>query len=411
MALFTGHQLAELRAQSRLIYASALGLTAGMTATMFYSLGAFIPELQAEFGWSRSDLSLAATFLTLAVFITGTTAGKLCDRFGAAIVGTVSLVAYALAVLALTFWVSRIAEFWFAYALIAVLGVGSTPIVLVRPITTGFIQARGIALGVALTGAGIAGFWVPRLVAWVSTEWGWRQAYWALAAIALAVAPVVWFGFRDRINTVVQAVPSGDGLTPAEARSTQAFWLLSAMALTMACGVAGVVVHMVPLFTDQGLNAVTAAGIASLLGISSVVGRLMVGYFLDRLPSVLVSIAVLLLAACGVLLLWAYGLQYAYVASLLLGLAAGAEIDLIAYLTVSFFGRQHYGAIYGWQYSVFALGYGLSPYLLGRVYDYFGSYQWALLASAALIVAAIGCCCGLPGARRQLQRSVYVSDT
>lgn len=403
MALLTGNQVKELCDQSRLIYASALGLTAGMTATMFYSLGAFIPSLQAEFGWSRSDISLAATFLTLAVFVTGTAAGKLCDRFGADKIGAASLVAYALAVLLLTVFVNRIEGFWLAYALIAVLGVGSTPIVLVRPITTGFFAARGIALGIALTGAGIAGFWVPRLVAWVSTEWGWRQAYWALAAIALAVAPVVWFGFRERVRAGQPIATVGDGLSPSQARSTLAYWLLSVMALTMALGVAGVVVHMVPLFVDQGLNAVNAAAIASMLGISSVVGRIVVGYFLDRLPSVQVSIMVLLLAASGVLLLWAYGLKYAYLSSLLLGLAAGAEIDLIAFLTVTFFGRRHYGAIYGWQYSVFALGYGLSPYLVGRLYDHFGSYQLALLASAALIASAVVCCCWLPRAQRQLQ--------
>lgn len=408
MALLSNTQIKELCQQSRLIYASALGLTAGMTATMFYSLGAFIPSLQAEFAWSRSDISLAATFLTLAVFITGTFAGKLCDRFGAAAMGAGSLIAYSVAVLLLTVWVNRIEGFWIAYGLIAVLGVGSTPIVLVRPITTGFFQARGIALGIALTGAGIAGFWVPRLVAWVSAEWGWRQAYWALAAIAIAVAPVVWLGFRDRIDktTADADAVGGDGMSPLQARSTAAYWLLSVMALAMACGVAGVVVHMVPLFIDQGLDAVTAAGIASLLGISSVIGRIVVGYFLDRLPSVLVTIIVLLLACTGVLLLWAYGLKYAYVASLLLGLAAGAEIDLIAYLTVTFFGRRHYGAIYGWQYSVFALGYGLSPYLVGRVYDYYGGYQQALMGSALLMVSAIVAACWLPKARRQLQPGI-----
>ena len=396
MALLTNTQINELRGQSRLIYASALGLTAGMTATMFYSLGAFIPLLQAEFSWSRSDISLAATFMTIAVFITGTAIGKLSDRFGAAMIGAGSLVAYALAVVFLTVLVDRILYFWIAYFVIAIVGGGSTPIVLVRPITNSFFKARGFALGIALTGAGVAGFWVPRLVAWISAQWGWREAYWALALIALCVAPVVWFGFRESNNEPVVAVSVGEGLSPAEARSTRAYWLLSVMAFAMACGIAGVVVHMAPLFTDYGLDAVKAANIVSLVGISSVFGRIIVGYWLDRLPSVWVTIVVLLLAVGGVLLLWGYGLKYAYLSSLLLGLAAGAEIDLIAFLTVSFFGRRYYGAIYGWQYSVFALGYGLSPYLIGKIYDYYGNYDVALLSSAMFIGLAVVACCWLP---------------
>ena len=125
-------QRRELISLQRLLYASAIGSTAGMTAVMVYSLGAFIPSLQAEFGWSRGDISLGATSLTLALFFTGSIAGRLCDRFGAAVVGAVSLVAYAIAVVVMVSFMRELHHFWIGYFLVAVLGVGSTPIVLVR---------------------------------------------------------------------------------------------------------------------------------------------------------------------------------------------------------------------------------------------------------------------------------------
>src|SRR3546814_10398421 len=84
------------------------------------------------------------------------------------------------------------------YAVIAMLGVGSTPIVLIRPIAAAFKRQRGLALGIALTGAGLAGFWVPQLVAIVTEAAGWRAAYLALAGIASATAPIVWL---DRKST------------------------------------------------------------------------------------------------------------------------------------------------------------------------------------------------------------------
>jgi len=398
--MFAASQKQELKSKFSLLYASAIGLSTGMTATLFYSLGTFIPLLQAEFGWSRGGISLAASFLTLALFMTGTAAGRLTDRYGAAAVGSVSLIAYAGAIALMVTMVQSLQQFWLAYFCIAILGVGSTPIALVRPITTEFVRARGIALGIALTGAGIAGFWVPRLVAHVAEALDWRAAYLALAGIAVIASPFVWYGFRRVESCHHQALTSQrtplEGVSHSEARKSGHYWLLSLMSFTMACGIAGVVVHLVPLFMDSGISSTKAAAIASVVGIASVIGRLVIGYLLDFLSTALVTISVLILASIGIGLLWLWGAAAGYLAAALIGLAAGAEIDLLAYLTVSYFGRRNYGAIYGWQYSVFALGYGISPFLVGLLYDLSGSYDVPLLCSASLILMAAFSCLWLP---------------
>jgi MFS family permease len=381
-------RFAELRDRQALLASSAIGLSAGMTATMFYSLGAFIPSLQAEFGWSRGDISLGVTFMTIALFLAGPFAGRLCDRYGAASVGTLSLVSYALATIAFATTLKRIETFWIGYFSIAILGAGSTPIVLIRPISAAFDRNRGIAMGIALTGAGIAGFWVPRLVAEVSV-YGWRLAYYSLAAVALLAAPIVWFGFRTvpqgGVEPANRATPV-DGLTITEARHTKQYWLLLVMGFAMATGIAGLVVHLVPLFRDLGAETLVAARTASMVGLASVAGRLIVGLLLDHYSAPRVSLVILSLAVAGIVMLWLAGLRFAYGAVILLGLAAGAEIDLLAYLTSKYFGQKHYGAVYGWLYSVFALGYGLSPFLVGLSRDRWATYDVALLVSAALVL-------------------------
>lgn len=380
----------EFGGKGLLLGSAAAGLSAGMTATLFYSLGSFIPELEAEFGWSRGDISLAVTVMTITVFLSGASAGKLCDRYGAANVGAASLVAYAIGVVLLVVTAGDLGLFWTFYAIIALLGIGSTPIVLVRPIAAAFEQQRGLALGIALTGAGLAGFWVPQLVTAVSETAGWRMAYLALAGIAAAAAPVVWFGFRSVPQAAGSRKSTSDfnGLTAAQARRTGRFWLLTIISFAMAAGLGGIVVHLVPLLRDLGADPLAAASTASLVGLSSVIGRLGIGYLLDRLPAALVSLGVLALAAAGIALLLADGLSMGAIAAILLGLAAGAEIDLLAYLTAQHFGQREYGAIYGWQYSVFALGYGLSPFALGRLRDGTGNYDLALTLSALLVGCA-----------------------
>ncbi len=102
---------------------------------------------------------------------------------------------------------------------------------------------------------------------------------------------------------------------------------------------------------------------------------------LDRYPAHFVAMAALLVAAAGALLLYGFDLRFASLAVMMLGLAAGAEVDLIAYLCSRHFGTRAYGAIYGWQYSIFVLGYGLSPYLVGLSRDTFGTYDVALIGS------------------------------
>ncbi len=382
---FHGHKL--------LVVSAVIGLTTSMNAVMIYSLGSFIGPLNAEFGWDRGSISLAVSVLTFGVFLFGPVAGQLCDRYGAAIVGALSLLSYGAAVIAMTMLVSDLTSFLIAFFLIAMLGVGSTPIVLVRPITAGFDKRRGLALGIALTGAGLAGFWVPNAVTEVSASFGWRAGYWVLAAAAMLAAPVVWLGFRPSERRAAVAAPSDRakvGITLAEARKTRAFWLASILAVTMALGVGGMIVHLIPLFNDLGADARLAARMASVIGVASAIGRLLIGASLDRFPAPLVSTAVLGMGATGIALLGLGGLSYGILSVILIGLLLGAELDLLAYMASRLFGQKAFGAIYGWLYAMYSLGFGLSPFLIGRSRDSFGSYDFALIGSVAfLAIAAI----------------------
>jgi len=380
---------AEFVGNRAILGAAFLGLTASMPATMFYSMGAFIGPLEAEFAWPRDSLSFAVTLLTIGVFLSGPIAGRLSDSLGAARIAAASLLLYGLMLIGLGYYLQSLVQLWIAYFVIAVVGVGSTPIVMIRPVAGAFDRHRGLAIGIALTGAGIAGFWVPLAATGLIELGGWRAAYAGLGISACVAAPLVYLGFRGaETDRAARQEVAATGMTFGQAARTMQFWALSTMAACMALGVAGLVVHFVPMFREMGAAPYKAAGLASLLGISSVGGRIAVGWLLDRISTAVVSFAILSLAAAGALLLYGFGLQFAAVAVLLLGFAAGAEVDLVAFLCARLFGQRAYGAIYGWQYSVFALGYGFSPLLAGRGRELTGSYDLTLVLSAIAILAA-----------------------
>ena len=379
----------ELRRNPQLLAAAALGLSVGMLSSLFYSMGIFMPVWEAEFGWSRGDMSLSLTLATFAMFLFGTLAGRLGDRFGAARVGSLSLLTYGALLALLPFALSDVTQLWAGYVVLAVVGVPSTAIIMIGPITSAFDARRGLAMGIAMTGAGISGFWVPRFVSYLIQWQGWQVAMSGLGAMACLAAPLVWLGFRgERHGASSAAGAANSGLEFAEALRTHRFWTLSVMAIAMSLGVGGLVVHFVPLFSDLGAEPGRAARIASLLGLATIAGRIGVGMLLDRFPANLVTMATLLLASTGSLLLYGFGLQFAPAAVMFVGLAAGAEVDLVAYLCSRHFGTRSYGAIYGLLYSIFVLGYGLSPFFIGLARDNFGNYDPALLGSMAAVGTA-----------------------
>jgi len=375
-----------------LILSAAIGLSASMNAVMLYSIGSFIGPLESEFGWARGDISLAATLLTFGLFLAGPMIGLACDRWGAAVVGSLSLVSFAALLFVMANSLQSLAGLWTFYFLIALAGAGSTPIVLVRPISAAFDRQRGLALGISLTGAGLVGFWIPNLVTAVVAQSGWRTAYGVLALIALVAAPVVYLGFRATERSEAAkgtATVATAGLTMQTARKTAAFWSMSALSVTMALGIGGLMVHLVPMFRDLGAAPTTAAGITSLIGIASVVGRLCIGLCLDRFSPHRVAVVVIGLGILGILVLKFGGLAFAIVGVVLIGLLLGAELDMLAFLTARLFGQRAFGAIYGWFYSIYALAFGISPVVIGRLRDSAGDYGLAMNISIAMLLVAV----------------------
>ena len=171
-----------------------------------------------------------------------------------------------------------------------------------------------------------------------------------------------------------------------DALRTVLFWKVAGIFFLVAVAVLGLVPAFIPLLQDAGMTATQAGGLAAILGVSVMVGRLLVGFLIDRIFAPYLTSFVFALVGLGCLALALGGVDYAVAAAIALGFAVGAEVDLIGYYTARYFGLAHYGAIYGLQYSIFILGAGVSPILIGHIWDVTGNYDFGLMLAAALML-------------------------
>jgi predicted MFS family arabinose efflux permease len=170
---------------------------------------------------------------------------------------------------------------------------------------------------------------------------------------------------------------------------SSAFWLIAIAVLLVVTTINGIVGHLVPMLTDRGLNVGQATATLSAVGLSTIVGRLAAGYFLDRFfaPYVAAGLFLLPLVAIALLTTGAAGTA-PVLAAIALGFGLGAEVDVIGFLVSRYFGLRAYGEVYGYLFGIFTLGTGFGPLLMAVSFDITRSYDVALTGLAGALVCA-----------------------
>lgn len=243
----------------------------------------------------------------------------------------------------------------------------------------------------------------PSLAQFFIDQSGWRQAYLGMAGFTvLAAIPVAIFlrGTPQEVGLL----PDGAGVSPTRiplqapvagmtigaAFRTRTFWILCAIFFVVAACGNGTSAHVAPLLTDRGVSGRSAAFAASLFGIASIAGRVGTGYLVDRFFAPRVAAILFAGATAGIALLWS-GVtgSAAMIASLLLGLAIGAEADLMPFLISRYFGMRSMAELYGCAFGSYTLGNATGRYLIAHGFDATRSYQTPLaFAFVALLLAA-----------------------
>jgi predicted MFS family arabinose efflux permease len=389
------------------VLVSAVGCGCGIGPVVVYTFGIFVKPLATELHASRGSIALAISLVDLMVLLSAPGAGRVVDRHGARPVIVGSHLAVIGCLVAICFLPPPLWHFYVLFALIGLLGVATAPVTYSRVVANWFDRRRGTALGLATAGVGVGTFAVMPIAQMLIERSGWRVAYLGIAGFCLVVAvPPVWLFLRAHpreMGLVADGIDPSDpraviaeestGIDVWQALRTRNFWLLAGIFFIVAACVTGTNSHIAPLLTDSGVSGSSAAFAASLFGVAIVVGRIGNGYLVDRFFGPYVMAGVFTGAAIAVAILWSgLGVRLAAPAALLLGLAAGAEGDLMPFLVSRYFGMRSMAEIYGCIFGAFTLGNATGRYLIAVGFDAWGSYKASLgIATVALVVAVLLC--------------------
>lgn len=377
----------------KVILAAMVGVACGASPIPYNSIGFLLGPLHDEFGWSFRDISLGLTICGIAGSLLVPIYGSLSDRLGVRPVALFSLLAFGISFAALALIPGSLPGYWLMWLVVGVVGFGSTPVTWTRGVNLWFFRRRGLALGITLVGTSLTAILVPPLAAYTVQNFGWRLTFPILALLPLLVAlPIGLLLFREpRVEqrppelTVDGGLP---GVTLGQAVRGYRFWLIWASILCVAFAYGGVFVHLAQILVGQGFTLTAAAGIVSTQGLAILVGRVGTGFLLDRFWAPLVTLPLLSAPAIACWLLAGDGLTagLAIMSAVVLGLATGAETDLIAFLAGRYFGMAHYGKIYGMLYLPFGLASSVSPAVYGWVRDTTGDYDAMLYVAIGLFI-------------------------
>lgn len=384
---------------------NGLMLLAGMVGYSFFTvptatLGLFMAPLQAEFGWSRTEVAAGFTLFALVTIPLLPFMGMAVDRYGARRLALPGL-ALTSAVFAAFGLSSGSMLQWFAtWVLFALVSLLTSMVVWTSAVSGAFGKNRGMALALLLSGSAIAQALAPATASWLIDSFGWRAAYVSLAVgwggLALILVATL---FRSSVQATVPSTnskvsPNGGvgGLTMGEAFRNLTICRIALSTLLQTLLTAAFMVHMVPILVSLGLDRTQATSFAIILAVAAIAGKLVTGWLVDRVGvSLLPALCYGGPAVAFFFMLRSSGSPPLLALAIAIqGYSAGAALQLTTYLTTRYAGLRNFATIFGIVSMLLGVAAGVGPLIAAATFDAYGDYRAFLWMSTV-----VGLCAGL----------------
>lgn len=376
---------------------SVLAITYGIQ----FSFGVLIPDIEAETGWTRTQVSLAYSLYVLLYSSLSFASGALTDRLGprpvVALGGLFLGAGYVLTGLAQQVW-----HLYLALGVLAALGMSASFVPCNATVVRWFVRRRGQALSIATAGTALGGLSFPPLAGAMAASVGWRATYVAFGSIValwlLGASRLMVRSPEDRglvvdgdpvtlplplpTSEATTPAPSGNDLDAREAVRTAAFWITGGIFAFTWVAVFFPLVHLAPFAESLGLSRGVASAAVGAIGVGGLAGRLLSGAASDRLgrlPTLALVTGVQAAAFLGFAA--SDGALAVYLAAVVFGFGYGGSTTLFPAVVADNFGRRNAGAIVGLIFAGAGSLAAIGPTLAGYLYDTTGSYRLSFILS------------------------------
>ena len=316
------------------------------------------------------------------------------DAKGPRLVVVGGMLVSALGLFVLAFIRSEI-ELYIAWSLLFSAGVAAGfTVALDKLVVASVTHKRGMALAVRFSIAAIVSTLLVPIVTFMIEHIGWRQTclVWGGVILLLIPVPLIWFQ-AERIAPPRASPPASDPAPSPKRTSVRSvlrrfdFWIIAIALTAQASVTTGLSVHLLPLMTDYGLDAVLAGTLFGGMILLTIPVRLLAGYISDRLeprllPFILGGLLVLEGIAIGSFAI-APGFATMLIVICALGIAAGAPMVLVRSCASCSAERLCHRTS---SLMTQVPGTMLAPILAGYVYDFSGSYVGVIAAFGLTLV-------------------------
>jgi sugar phosphate permease len=383
------------RLSGRQVHVAATAFLAlfSIVGVALYGLPFFYDFFVTDYGWTRQQVTSGNAFSKLLIGpLFGFAAGWFVDRFGARRLLLAGILMAGAALVGLGH-ASTLTVFYACYLLNALGNVCGGPLPNQVLLSRWFDRDRGKAMGVAYLGIGIGGSIVPLLAHRLTVAFGWHTALVLLGALMVVVAfPSAWFvrEWPDRPSAAA-AQPDAGPLEPlAPVLRSPAFYLLLVGSACSIGAVGGTIQNLkLYLSLDRHYDQATIAELLSLVLVSSLVGRLLMGYLADRIPRQRVMLVIYTLVTASIPLLFLQSVPGGlYLFAFTFGVGLGGDYMIIPLMAADLFGVKSLGRLMGIVLTVDNISEAVVPMLVATIRDRTGSYGEGFAVLVAL--AAVG---------------------
>ena len=380
-------------------------ITAGIRNTSTVIL----KPLQAEFGWSRGEISFSFMLSLVAFGFGGPLGGWLMNRWGPRTLTLASMAVLLVGVEPMLF-LSAIWQLHVFWGVMVGIGTGAVSGTLAAAVSLRwFVRHQGLVLG-ALGAAGAAGqlIFLPLLIG-IAQNSGWRSVMVLLAAAVAVTLLLVFLLMRDSPESMGQTVLGAEDSSPRpvsapvsatpfkEAVKTRDFWLLASSFFVCGYTTNGLIgSHLLPHAIEHGFAPAQISWALGLMGAMNIVGTMASGWLSERFDNrKLLAIYYTFRGLSLAVLPWVLRVDEMFLFAFVYGLDWIATVPPTVNLTARRFGKGSVGVLYGWIFCSHMIGAGLAAWLGGVVRDALGDYTLMFLSAAVMGLIAAGLSLGI----------------